>query len=203
MLPSYLPPPPPAVIHSIELPLLPGSDPQVLAAYRWAVAHSPSLREVVRRLALSDRKASYRLLPGFSTFILQVAPRGNGYEVEVEVPILAWTHCGDALEAWVASALFIALEVIDREQYRAAPRQIRLAILDASVRSAFPFQRQVKRELQAADPERLKDLPDGWTLYQSHFTPPHSERPARRPLPPSAAPQPPAAEDPPPPGSRL
>lgn len=201
MLPHGLPPPPPVVVQSTELPLLPGSDPQLLAAFRWAVAHSPSLREVVRRLALSDRKASYRLLPGFGRFVMQIRPNPDGYDVDVEVPILAWARCGDALEAWVASALFIALEVIDREKYR--PGQTWLYILDSSVRSAFPFQRQVKRELQAADPERLKDLPDGWTLYQSHFTPPHSERPARRPLPPSAVPQPPAAEDPPPPGSRL
>lgn len=181
-----LPPPIQAPNPVPELPLQPGSDPLILGAYRWTVTHSASLQGVVRQLAAADRKARYRLLPGLGDrFSFTIAARDGEYQIDIEVPILAWTRCGDALEPWIASSLFLVLEVVSREKYRADPDPHRYFFTKSSIRASFAFQREVRKELQAMDPVRLKDLPDGAVIYDSGFQAPASlrERPWRRPLP--------------------
>ncbi len=189
MLPYCQPPAQQATAAMPELPLLPDSDPMLLGAYQWTVAHSPSLQAVVRQLATTDKKAHYRLVPGLDAkFSLTVSPTQDGYEINVEVPVLAWSQCGDAVEPWIASALFLMLEAISKEKYREQSGSKSYALLRESVSASFAFQNRVKKELVAADPERLRDLPDGRALYESRFRPRSSaspsERPARRALPP-------------------
>ncbi len=197
-----LPPPPaqvpvqasvpaPASRASADLPLLPGSDPRVLGAYRWTLAHSPSLRQLVRQLAAAERKARYRLVPGLEPNYgrLLVLPTASEYEVDVQVPILAWNRCGDALEPWIASALYLALETAAKGKFRATRDEHRLLFLKETMQGAFAFQAQVRRELALADPVRLKDLPDGKKLYDSGFAPARdpSGSPRRRELPAEAS----------------
>ncbi len=175
---------------STDLPLLPGSDPRVLGAYRWTLAHSPSLRQLVRQLAAAERKARYRLVPGLEPNYgrLLVLPTESEYEVDVQVPILAWNRCGDALEPWIASALYLALETAAKGKVQETDDENRLRFLRETRNAAFTFQAQVRRELVLADPERLKDLPNGEALYDSGFAPPKepSGGPQRRALPPLA-----------------
>lgn len=183
----HSPPPPVQAPNPVaDLPLLPGSDALILGVYQWTVAHSVSLQGVVRQLAAADGKARYRLLPGLGArFEFTVSAADGEYQVDIEVPILAWTRCQDALEPWIASSLFLALEVISKEKYRGNPNPHQYVFLPSSIRASFVFQSQVRRELQAIDPLRLKDLPDGARLYNLGFPPSSSlqEGPSRRPLP--------------------
>lgn len=156
-----------------ELPLGPGSDPLILDVYQWTVAHSASLQRVVQQLAAADRKARYRLLPGLGDrFSFTIAAAEGESQITLEVPVLAWAKCGDPLEPWIASSLFLALEVISKENHRANPDPHRYDFLRSSIRASFAFQRAVRKELQAADPVRLKDLPDDLVLYESGFQTP-------------------------------
>ncbi|WP_306591161.1 hypothetical protein [Geothrix sp. 21YS21S-4] len=181
------PPQPPALIGPesvVELPMYPGSDPMILATYRWVLAHSPSLREVVRRLARADKKARFRLVPGLGDrYDFLITPTPVDYEIEIQVPILGWTRCEDALEPWIASSLFLALEVVEKERYRDRSARGYLAFLDGSLHGSFVFQRKVRQELQAVEAERLKDLPDGPGLYRSGFRPSPQWNRQRRALP--------------------
>jgi hypothetical protein len=45
----------------------------------------------------------------------------------------------------------------------------RLQFLEKTRFEAFAFQAKVRKELMAADPERLKDLPDGSVLFRRGF----------------------------------
>lgn len=170
-----LPPEPPALAAPqalSELPLLPGSDPAILATYRWTLAHSSTLQEVVRRLAKADRKARFRLVPGFEErYDILVVPTQEEYEIDIRVPILGWTRCEDALEPWIASSLFLAVEIVEKERYRHRKVAREVAFLKGSIQASFTFQRKVREELQAADPERLKNLRDGSGIYLSRFAP--------------------------------
>lgn len=181
--PAHLPPPPPGA----ELPLLPGSDPMVLNAYHWALHHSPSLQEVVRKLVKAERKARYRLVPGLDKNYgrLLVLVTNDEYEVDLQVPILAWNRCGDALEPWIASAVYLALETAGKGRFRETSDPNYFRFEQDTMRAAFDFQAQVRKELAAADPSRLKDLPDGEQLYSSGFPPTvnASGQVVRRPLP--------------------
>lgn len=182
-VPAPLPAPPPGA----ELPMLPGSDPLVLGAYHWALRHSPSLLEVVRKLVKAERKARYRLVPGLDKNYgrLVVLVTNDEYEVDLQVPILAWNRCGDALEPWIASAVFLALETAGKGRFRETSDPNYFRFEQDTMRAAFAFQAQVRKELTAADPSRLKDLPDGERLYSSGFPPTvnASGQAVRRPLP--------------------
>lgn len=172
MLMHYQPPVQQTTNPTTELPLFPGSDPEILAAYEWTLAHSPSLQQVVHQLANSDQKARYRLIPGYGTrYNMVVTPINGEYIISIEVPILAWEHCEDALEPWIASALFVALEVINKEKYLERAKGKSHSILTSAINASFIFQRKVKIELALADPKRLKDLPDGARIYESGFRP--------------------------------
>ncbi|WP_285724091.1 hypothetical protein [Geothrix rubra] len=147
----------------------------------------------MRQLAAADGKARYRLLPGLGArFEFTVSAADGEYQVNIEVPILAWTRCHDALEPWIASSLFLALEVISKEKYRGNPNPHQYVFLPSSIRASFDFQSQVRRELQAIDPLRLKDLPDGARLYNLGFPPTSAlqEGSSRRPLPSGLRPPP-------------
>lgn len=155
-----------------ELPLAPGSDPLILDAYRWTLAHSPSLQQVVQQLVGADRKARYRLLPGLDPqYTFLITPTNQEYEIDVRVPVLGWRVCGDALEAWIASTLFLVLEVVKDEKYRAHGGKEPMTFLRGSIAASFAFQNRVKQELEKADPGRLKDLPDGARIYATQFVP--------------------------------
>ncbi len=155
------------------LPLLPGSDPLVLVTYQWAVAHSSSLGQLVRLLATVEPRARYRLMPGMDPNYgrLIVHPTKDGYEIDIEVSTLAWSRCGDALEPWIASALFLAFETASKGRFGVTDDSHHLRFLNESMQAAFEFQAKVRKELVASDPERLKDLPDGAQLYRSGFRP--------------------------------
>jgi len=191
-VPIHLPPPPPqAVQAAAELPLLPGSDPLIFGTYQWTLAHSPSLRQLVRQLASAERKARYRLVPGLDRNYgrLVVLATDADYEIDIQIPVLAWNRCGDALEPWIASALYLALETASKGKLKETGDPHHLHFLDETMQAAFDFQSKVRKELVVADPERLKDLPDGARLYRLGFTPvpvaPGSSRvPSRRLLPP-------------------
>lgn len=166
-------PPVQQVVETVtELPLAAGSDPVILDAYRWALAHSPSLQQVVQQLAGADRKARYRLLPGLDPqYTLLITPTNQEYEIDVRVPVMGWRVCGDALEAWIASTLFLVLEVVKDEKYRTRGGKEPMAFLRGSIAASFAFQHRVKQELEKADPGRLKDLPDGARIYAAQFNP--------------------------------
>jgi len=191
-MPIPLQPPPLQAVQAVaELPLLPGSDPLLFGTYQWTLAHSPSLRQVVWQLAHAERKARYRLVPGLGRNYgrLVVVVTEADYEIDIQVPVLPWNRCGDALEPWIASALYLALETASRGRLKEAGDAHHLHFLDETVQAAFDFQAQVRKELAAADPERLKDLPDGARLYRLGFrpvpvAPGSSGVPSRRPLPP-------------------
>ena len=190
MLMPVPPEPPRAILVSQatpQLPLLAGSDPMILGTYRWTLAHSPSLQQLVLRLASAEPRARYRLVPGldrnYGSLVIQATD--EGYEVDVRVPILAWSRCGDALEPWIASALFLALETASKGKLKETDDPNHLRFLRDTMRAAFDFQAKVRSELVAADPERLKGLPDGASLYQSGYWPGSgsSQVSPRRPLP--------------------
>jgi hypothetical protein len=181
--PAPLPPLPPGV----GLPMLPGSDPLILSTYTWTLAHSPSLQELVRKLILAERKARYRFVPGLEHRYgrLLVLVTEQEYEIDIQVPILAWNRCGDALEPWIASALYLAYESASKGKLEETANPNAFHFLKETMRAAFAFQEVVRRELVAADPERLKDLPNGESVYRSGFLPvlDAAGRPIRRPLP--------------------
>lgn len=174
MLP-HLPPPPAHVLQvQADLPLLPGSDPIILSAFRWTLAHSASLRDLLPKIASAEPRARYRLLPGFEQNYgkLIVHPTADAYDVDVLVPILPWRQCGDALEPWIAGALYLAWYAAGDGHLRGTTSRDHLAFLPRTRKAAFAFQAQVRKELVAADPERLKDLPDALELYLTGFRPP-------------------------------
>jgi len=188
-------PPAHQVVQSApELALLPGSDPVILGSYQWTLDHSPSLQQVVQELVRTDRKARYRFVPGLDNrYTFLVRPTAREYEIDIEVPMLAWRQCGDALEPWIASTLFLVLEVVKKEQYRTFADGNHLSFLKGSIAASFAFQRKVKDELEKADPVRLKDLPDGASIYASRFEPARWRNRQQRWLPgdaPTAAPSP-------------
>lgn len=173
-MPTYLPPPPPPAVQAVsELALLPGSDPMILGTFQWTLAHSPSLQEVVRKLPAADRKARYRLVPGLLQNYggLRVRPLEEIYDIDIEVPILAWSRCGDALEPWVATAFFLALETASKGKHKETGDPQHLLFIRETRDGAFAFQAKVREELAAADPARMKDLPDGLVLYNHAFQP--------------------------------
>lgn len=159
----------------------------ILGTYRWTLARSPSLQQVVLRLASAEPKAKYRLVPGLDQNYgsLVIKATGEGYEVDVRVPILAWSRCGDALEPWIASALFLAMETASKGKLKETDDPNHLRFLRDTMQAAFDFQAKVRSELVAADPLRLKDLPDGASLYRSGYRPGSGspQAPLRRPLP--------------------
>jgi len=173
MLPHVPPPPSEILVAPAAVPLLPGSDPLMLGTYRWTLAHSPSLQKVVRQLAAAERKARYRLVPGlnpnFGGLLVRVTP--EAYEIDLQVSMLAWSHSGDALEPWVATTLFLALEAASKGKLKETGDPQHLHFLDATKQAAFAFQDQVRKELALADPERLKDLPNGARLFELGFRP--------------------------------
>ncbi|HJW43149.1 MAG TPA: hypothetical protein VJ463_01755 [Geothrix sp.] len=185
--PGQKPPPLPPLPAGVGLPMLPGSDPLIHSTYTWTLAHSPSLQDLVRKLILAERKARYRFVPGLEQRYgrLVVLVTKQEYEIDIQVPILAWNRCGDALEPWIASALYLAYETASKGKLEETANPNHFHFLKETMRAAFAFQGMVRRELVAADPERLKDLPDGERLYESGFRPvlDTSGRPLRRPLP--------------------
>jgi len=185
MLMCYQPPVQQAKNLTPELPMFPGSDPEILAAYEWTLAHSPSLQQVVRKLANSDKKARYRLISGglATRYNMTVTAIDEGYVITIVVPVLGWMRCEDALEPWIASALFVALEVINKENYIERTRWKSHSILTKSVNASFVFQQKVRDEIIAADPERLKNLPDGVLLYRWGFPPTHMQFQNKKQLP--------------------
>jgi hypothetical protein len=171
-----IPAPPPSVQApqaAPELPLLPGSDPLIFGTFQWAVAHSPSLQQLVRQLAAADRKARYRLVPGLDQNYgrLRIQAIEDTYDIDIEVPILAWRRCGDGLEPWIASALFLAMETASKGKYRETSDPQHLHFVNETKNAAFAFQAKVRKELAASDPERLKGLPDGEVLFRFAFLP--------------------------------
>lgn len=168
----YVQPPPPAAVYSSEeLPLLPGSDPLILAAYQWTVAHSPSLQQVVRQLTKVERKARYRLTPGLDLNYgrLLVSTTEEEYHIDIQVPILPWRRSGDALEPWIASALFLALEIASKGEFRDTHDPDKYRFFKKTRFAAFAFQAKVRQEIFAFDPDRLRDMPDGSILFQQGF----------------------------------
>jgi len=197
-MPLQSPPPPvPITQAQVEMPLLPGSDPVILAVFHWALVHSPSLREVVRRLPAADRKARYRLVPDLDANYgnLRIQATGALYHIDIGVSFLGWSRCGDALEPWVATALFLALETAQHGNVRETGNPQALRFILETKADAFAFQARVREELAAADPVRMKNLPDGELLYKNAFRPGvyppagskdlprFSQTPKRRPLP--------------------
>ncbi|MBK7293766.1 MAG: hypothetical protein IPI84_08320 [Holophagaceae bacterium] len=197
-MPLQSPPPPVQIIQAqAEMPLLPGSDPVVLAVFQWALANSPSLREVVRQLPAADRKARYRLVPDLDANYgnLRIQATGDLYHIDIGVSFLGWSRCGDALEPWVATALFLALETARHGRVRETGNPQALRFVWETKAEAFAFQAKVREELAAADPVRMRDLPDGELLYKHAFRPGvyppaaskeiprFSKIPKRRPLP--------------------
>lgn len=187
MLISFQTPPPAEVYSMAELPLLPGSDPLLLDVYRWTLAHSPSLQQVVRHLAKAERKARYRLVPGLDVTYgrLLIITADDEYQIDIQVPVLPWRRCGDALEPWIATALFLAMETATTGDVRETRHPHQLRFIKKTELAAFAFQAKVKKELMDYDPGRLKDLPDGSLLYQRGFppVPGASKSPSRRLLP--------------------
>lgn len=185
--PGSKPPPLPPLPPGVGLPMLPGSDPLILSTYTWTLAHSPSLQDLVRKLILAERKARYRLVPGLEQRYgrLVVLVTEQEYEIDIQVPILAWNRCGDALEPWIASALYLAYESASKGKLEETANPNAFHFLDETMQAAFAFQEVVRRELVAADPERLKDLPNGERVYRSGFLPvlDATGRPIRRALP--------------------
>lgn len=168
------PPAPPQALQVLtEMPLLPGSDPMLLGAFQWAFKHSPSLSQLVQRLVLAERKARYRFVPGLDSNFgrLVVEPTRDGYDIDIEVPIIAWNRCGDALEPWIASSLLLAFETASKGRLLETRDPKHFQFLRETMEAAFAFQAKVRKELVAADPERLKDLPDGQRLYESGYRP--------------------------------
>ena len=177
LMPTALPPQAPVVLPSTtlvtseELPLLPGSDPMILGVYQWTVAHSPSLQQVVRQLARAERKARYRLMPGLDLNYgrLVVEATGEAYDIDIQVAVLPWRRCGDALEPWIATAVFLALEAASKGDLQVTHDSHRLTFLNQTRAAAFAFQAKVRKELVMADPLRLKGLPDGLVIFQRGF----------------------------------
>jgi hypothetical protein len=153
--------------------MLPGSDSMIFGTYQWALAHSPSLQALLRQLAVADKKARYRLVPGLDPNYgsLLVHPTDEMYDIDIRVSILAWRRCGDALEPWIASALFLALETASKGNCRETSNPQHLHFVSETRKGAFAFQAKVRQELAASDPERLKDLPDGLLLHSYGFKP--------------------------------
>jgi len=182
------PPQPPAqaMQATVEMPLLPGSDSMILETFQWTLAHSPSLQEVVRKLPGADRKARYRLVPGLlqNYGALRIRPLDDIYHIDIEVPVLAWLRCGDALEPWVATAIFLALETASKGKHKETNHPQHLLFIRETRERAFAFQARVREELTAADPLRLKDLPDGQVIYGFAFQagryPPAGSKPVVR-----------------------
>ncbi|NWJ42270.1 MAG: hypothetical protein HXX12_15005 [Geothrix sp.] len=173
-MPWPTPPPPTQVVQlTPDLPLLPGSDPMILGAYQWALAHSPSLQQVVSQLPGADRKARYRLVPGLDPDYgsLLVGAPGDIYEIDIRVTTLPWIRCGDAIEPWIASAIYLALETATNGRWRETGDKQKLRFTHETRQGAFALQAKVRTELMAADPERLKDLPDGELLFRYGFQP--------------------------------
>ena len=172
-----------------ELPLLPGSDPQILETYKWTVAHSPSLQVVVRELAIAERKARYRLCVGLDANYgrLLVSTTNEEYHIDIQVPVLGWARCGDALEPWIALSLYLARSVATEGALTKASDPYLLRFSKKTKSEAFEFQKKIRREIVLSDPERLKNLPDGLALFESGFTPPtlgsRTRLPGRRALP--------------------
>ncbi|MCE1203130.1 MAG: hypothetical protein LWW79_00765 [Holophagaceae bacterium] len=196
-MPLQTPPPPAQItLAQVEMPLLPGSDPVILAAFHWTLLHSPSLRGVVSQLPAADRKARYRLVPDLDSNYgyLRIQATGDLYHIDIGVSFLGWSRCGDALEPWVATALFLALQTARHGKVRETGNPQALRFIRETQAEAFAFQAKVREELAAADPVRMKDLPDGELLYKHAFKPGvyppaaskdiprFSQTPTRRPL---------------------
>ncbi|MBK9796638.1 MAG: hypothetical protein IPP58_09080 [Holophagaceae bacterium] len=197
-MPIQSPPPPVQIVQALaEMPLLPGSDPMLLGTFQWALAHSPSLREVVRLLPAADRKARYRLVPALDANYgnLRIRATEDLYHIDIGVAVLGWSRCGDALEPWVAIALFLALETARHGKVRETGDPDHLRFARETRAAAFAFQARVRQELALADPVRMKALPDGELLCSHAFrpgvyppatskdVPRFSKTPKRRPLP--------------------
>lgn len=154
-----------------ELPLLPGSDPQILGTYKWTVAHSPSLQVVVRELVRAERKARYRLCVGLDASYgrLLVRPTKEEYHIDIQVPILAWARCEDALEPWIAMSLYLARTIATEGALSKGSDPYSLGFPKKTKSAAFEFQKIIRNEIVISDPVRLKDLPDGLALFESGF----------------------------------
>jgi len=188
----FIPLAPPSIVAPEplpELPLLPGSDPQLLETYRWTLAHSQSLQAVVRELARAERKARYRLCVGLDASYgrLFVRPTDEEYHIDIQVPILGWARCEDALEPWIASSLYLARIVATEGALTRASEPYSLNFPKKTKSAVFAFQKIIRSELAVSDPVRLGNLPDGLELLASGFYPPtlpmRKLRPPRRPLP--------------------
>lgn len=183
-----LPPPPAEVLQARpEASFFAGSDPLLLGVLRWTLGHSPSLAKVVDRLLLAEPKARYRLTQGLDKNYgrLLVAADAEFIRVEIQVPMLPWVRCGDAVEPWLATAISLALATAERGDLRGTPDPNRFKFLAPTKNAAFALQKQVRKELEATDPVRFKNMPYGWTLYETGFrSPPGAKPPTRRPLPP-------------------
>ncbi|HJV47808.1 MAG TPA: hypothetical protein VJ549_00905 [Geothrix sp.] len=170
-----------------ELPLLPGSDPMILETYKWTLAHSPSLQELVKKLALADRKAKYRLCPGLEPNYgkIVIHPTAEDYHIDIQVPTTPWARYGDALEPWIASALFLACEIAVHGAIRDATDSYCLVFYKKSEKAAFAFQKEVRKEIEHADPVRLQNLGTGLELFHTSFKSILDIKapPQRRPLP--------------------
>ncbi|NTV74669.1 MAG: hypothetical protein HGA66_10735 [Holophaga sp.] len=184
------PPPPPAEVLQVrpEWPVFAGSDPLLLGVLGWTLDHSPTLARVFDRLLKAEPKARYRLTQGFDKNYGRLVVRSDDefIHVEIQVPMLAWKRCGDAVEPWLATAIFLAATTAERGDLRGTPNPDHFKFLSVTRNAAFALQKEVRKELEAADPVRFKDMPYGWTLYVNGFrAEPGRTRPSQqRPLPP-------------------
>jgi hypothetical protein len=168
---------PPAIQESQpgmpQLPWFGDSDPRLMRVYEWTLAHSETLRRVVAKLPRAEPKARFRLQPGgeVSYGKLLVQRTKDTYDLTLVVPVKAWQVCGDALEPWVASTFFLALECAERGEVNSTRSPRHYTVSNQTGNRLFAFQSRVRFELAREDSVRLGGIPDsGRALFESRFS---------------------------------
>lgn len=157
----------------------------LMDSFQWMLSRLPGFQKVVIELANAEPKAYYRLVPDLKVSYgrMTLAKTSTHYEITLLVPVLPWSRSHDALEPWVASTVFLALDAARRGGVLST-RDPQTYHWDTEVQQhTFAFQTQIRAELRILDPNLYGDLPDGLKLFKKGF--PSLQQP-RRPLPTSA-----------------
>ncbi|HJV49582.1 MAG TPA: hypothetical protein VJ549_09940 [Geothrix sp.] len=135
--------------------------------YEWTVAHSASLRRVVARLPQVEPKARFRLQPGKEATFgqLLLTRTQETYDLTLLVPVRGWEEGGDALEPWLASTFFLALDCAERGEVHATGVGRGYGISSQVEDRLSAFQYTVRAELAEADPARLSTMPVGGQAF--------------------------------------
>ncbi|HJV49584.1 MAG TPA: hypothetical protein VJ549_09950 [Geothrix sp.] len=143
------------------------SDPRLMRIFEWTLAHSASLRRVVARLPVAEPKARFRLLPGREAPLgeLLLVRTEETYDLTLLVPVNGWEKYGDALEPWVASTFFLALDCAERGEVNPTGRPRSFTVTSEVYSRLSTFQYEVRAELAREDPERLDIMPVGGRAY--------------------------------------